>query len=78
LTSTLDGPHRERFGDLPRGRAHTNDGGSMPRTPNYGFEKRERERAKAAKTAERQKAKEERRKKGEPEESESPQTRTSD
>jgi len=39
----------------------------MARTPNYGFEKRERERVQAAKTAERQRAKEERRKKGEPE-----------
>jgi len=44
----------------------------MPRTPNYGFEKRERERAQAAKTAERQRAKEERRKKGEPEEGGAP------
>ena len=50
----------------------------MPRTPNYGFEKRERERAQAAKTAERQKAKEERRKKGEPEESGIPEGGTSD
>jgi hypothetical protein len=58
--------------------SHTKDGVSMPRTPNYGFEKRERERAKAAKTAERQKAKEERRKKPEPEGSESPQTGNSD
>ena len=50
----------------------------MARTPNYGFEKRERERAQAAKTAERQKAKEERRKKGEPEESGVPDTGPSD
>ena len=50
----------------------------MPRTPNYGFEKRERERAQAAKTAERQRAKEERRKKGEPDESSIPETGPSD
>ena len=67
-----------RSGDLPRERPHTNNGGHMPRTPNYGFEKRERERAQAAKAAERQRAKEERRKKPESEESVVPQPRTSD
>jgi hypothetical protein len=68
----------DRSGDLPRERPYTNNGGHMPRTPNYGFEKRERERAQAAKAAERQRVKEERRKKPEPEESVIPPTRTPD
>ena len=50
----------------------------MPRTPNYGFEKRERERVQAAKTAERQRAKEERRKRADPEEGGIPDGGTSD